>query len=103
MIFKSIFTLSFALLLSTSTWALDSEPFSNERFAELQANGELVLIDVFASWCPTCARQHEVLEKYQAEHPDVDLHILSVDYDNDRQTVPCVSTSLPTAPDRFYL
>ena len=76
-----------ALLLSVSAWALDSESFSNERFAQLQEEGKLVLIDVFAPWCSTCARQHEVLKKYQAEHPDVDLHILSVDYDNDRQTV----------------
>jgi thioredoxin 1 len=70
-----------------SAWALDAEPFSNERFAELQGKGELVLIDIFATWCPTCARQHEVLKKYQAEHPEVDLHILTVDYDEDRQTV----------------
>jgi thioredoxin 1 len=76
-----------ALLLSVSAWALDAEPFSNERFAELQGKGELVLIDIFATWCPTCARQHEVLKKYQAEHPEVDLHILTVDYDEDRQTV----------------
>jgi thioredoxin 1 len=82
-----ILTVTFALILATSSWALDSEPFSNERFAELQADGELVLIDVFAPWCSTCARQHEVLAKYLEEHPDVDLHILSVDYDNDRQTV----------------
>jgi thioredoxin 1 len=82
-----LLTVPFALLLSVSAWALESEPFSNERFAELQEQGELVLIDVFAPWCSTCARQHEVLEKYRAEHPDVDLHILSVDYDNDRQTV----------------
>lgn len=76
-----------ALALSATAWALDTEPFSNERFAELQAEGELVLIDIWASWCPTCARQHEVLKKYRAEHPDVNLHILSVDYDDDREYV----------------
>ncbi len=76
-----------ALTLSVSAWGLESEPFSNERFAELQADGELVLIDIFAPWCPTCARQHEVLKAYRAAHPGVDLHILSVDYDKDRQYV----------------
>ncbi len=65
-----------ALTLSVPAWGLESEPFSNERFAELQADGELVLIDIFAPWCPTCARQHEVLKAYRAAHPDVDLHIL---------------------------
>lgn len=76
-----------AFLISLSAWALDAEPFSNDRFAELQENGELVLIDIFANWCPTCARQHEVLKKYREQHPDVELHILTVDYDNDRQYV----------------
>lgn len=85
--YMKTFMISLTMLLSASVWALDAEPFSNERFAELQEKGELVLIDVFAPWCPTCARQHEVLEKYRAEHPDVDLHILTVDYDEDRQTV----------------
>ena len=81
------FTLSLALMFSASALALDAEPFSNDRFAELQENGELVLIDIFANWCPTCARQHEVLKKYREQHPDVELHILTVDYDNDRQYV----------------
>ena len=82
-----MFALSCLLVFSVSGWALDAEPFSNERFAELQENGELVLIDIFATWCPTCARQHEVLKKYREQHPDVDLHILTVDYDDDRQYV----------------
>jgi len=84
---KKWFYAFFALALSASAWGLDTEPFSNEKFAELQADGELVLIDIFATWCPTCARQHEVLKEYRARHPDVNLHILSVDYDKDRQYV----------------
>ncbi len=79
--------LSVLLVLSSAAWALDAEPYSNDRFAELQKDGELVLIDIFADWCPTCARQHEILKKYQAEHPDVNLHILTVDYDSDRRAV----------------
>jgi thioredoxin 1 len=82
-----LLTVPFALFLSLSAWGLDTEAFSNERFAELQENGELVLIDIFATWCPTCARQHEVLKKYREQHPDVELHILTVDYDDDRQYV----------------
>lgn len=75
------------MLTTLSAFALDKEPYTSERFQELQAAGELILIDVFADWCPTCARQQQVLEKYVAEHPDVDLNVLVVDFDKDRHHV----------------
>ncbi|TVP54479.1 MAG: thioredoxin [Halomonadaceae bacterium] len=67
--------------------ALEKEPFTNERFEQLREEGQLVLVDVFADWCSTCARQQEILKAYVAEHPDVDLHILEVNYDNDKAIV----------------
>lgn len=73
--------------ICSGAWALDPEPYSPERFAELQAEGALVLIDVFATWCPTCRRQHEILNAYTAEHPEVQLVVLQVDFDTDRQHV----------------
>ena len=84
---KQFSLLAFGLLLSTSVLALEAEEFNQERFQELQAQDALILVDIFATWCPTCARQHEILEKFQQEHPEVDLHILTVDYDDDRETV----------------
>lgn len=75
------------LTFPPAVWALDKEPFTPERLEALQADGALILIDVYATWCPTCARQQEVLEKYVAEHPDVDLNVLVVDFDQDREHV----------------
>ena len=72
---------------ATPVWALEKEPFEQARFDELRANGELVLVDVFADWCSTCARQQEILADYVAKHPDVDLHILEVNYDRDKKIV----------------
>jgi thioredoxin 1 len=76
-----------ASMVAAQAAALDKEPFSSERLAELQAEGALVLVDVFATWCPTCALQQKVLEKYVEAHPDVDLRVLVVDFDNDRAAV----------------
>ena len=75
------------LLVIAPAHALEKEPFTKERFSELQQQGELILVDVFADWCSTCARQQTILQKYRDEHPEVDLHILEVDYDKDRRTV----------------
>jgi len=45
------------------------EDFTHERFAELQAQGALILVDIFADWCPTCAIQQTVLAEYREQHP----------------------------------
>ncbi|MFU8814790.1 MAG: thioredoxin family protein, partial [Pseudomonadales bacterium] len=77
----------FALSLAAASWAVEKEPFSNERFTELQSQGELILVDVFATWCPTCALQQKILANYAEAHPEVNLHVLVVDFDNDREYV----------------
>jgi thiol-disulfide isomerase/thioredoxin len=72
---------------AAAAFAVDKEPYTPERLAALQAEGALVLVDVFADWCPTCARQQEVLDRYVEARPEVDLHVLEVDFDEDRQYV----------------
>ncbi len=63
------------------------EPYSDVRFAELQQSGALVLIDVAASWCGTCVIQGEILAEYQERNPQAPLHILQVDFDEQKQSV----------------
>ena len=85
---RLITTLCLVLALSVPpVWALDKEPFTQARFDELQKNDELVLVDVFADWCSTCAKQQKILSDYVSQHPEVDLHILEVNYDEDKKTV----------------
>lgn len=42
---------------------------------------------MYATWCPTCAQQQEILDEYVASNPDRELHILEVDWDEDKQWV----------------
>lgn len=77
-----------ALFLSAGTaLAQQKEPFTEARFAALQEQGALVLLDVFADWCPTCALQQKVLADYVEKHPRVPLHILTIDFDEQKQYV----------------
>lgn len=76
-----------ALLLTFGTQAAETEPFTEERFKALQAEGTPVLVEVHAEWCSTCAKQGEILAEYQAAHPDSDLVILRVDFDNQKEWV----------------
>jgi thioredoxin 1 len=80
-----------ALALGTGTAAAQDAhtkaPFTPERFAALQGQDALVLLDVFATWCPTCAQQQKVLAEYREQHPDVQLHTLTIDFDDQKEFV----------------
>lgn len=78
----------FALVFSSGTLAAQvKEAFTPERFAELQEQNALILIDVYADWCPTCAQQQKILADFQADNPESPLHILQVDFDDQKQYV----------------
>lgn len=76
-----------ALWLSTTASALEKEPFTKERFDQLQAQGAVVLVDIGASWCPDCKKQQEVLSQYDSERPEAPLHVLAVDFDTQKEWV----------------
>ena len=77
LLFKAF--VSFALMFAVlNAQAFDKEPFTQERFDELQAAGAVVLVDVFATWCPTCAKQQEAIAAYADANPDNKFHVLVV-------------------------
>jgi thioredoxin 1 len=61
--------------------------FTRERFEALQEQNALILLDVFATWCPTCAQQQKVLAEFRQQHPDVPLHTLTIDFDDQKEFV----------------
>ncbi len=67
--------------------ALEKEPYSHARFEALQAEGKVVLIDVYATWCSTCAKQQTVLEGYRKANPDKKFTILEIDFDKNKDLV----------------
>ena len=82
-----IAALALTFAFAGNALALEKEPFTDARFAALQAAGEVVLIDVFADWCSTCKKQQEVLQQYRAANPDKTFYILEVNFDSDKQVV----------------
>ena len=50
---------------------------------EAMARGDRIILDFYATWCTTCARQQRVMEALRAENPayDRDLTLIHVDWD----------------------
>lgn len=76
-----------AVTLPAFSAELEKVPFTEDRFRSLQEQGELVLIDVHADWCPTCAKQGEILAEYFEENPEAPITLLNVDFDSQKQWV----------------
>lgn len=55
--------------------------YSPDRFAQLQAAGDTLVVDVAADWCPTCKAQQPILTELQAEESLRDVAFIRVDFD----------------------
>jgi thioredoxin 1 len=82
-----ILALVLVLPFTLPAMAVEKEPFTPDRFAALQKSGALILIDVHASWCSTCAKQQAILDRFAEKHPEVSLHVLQVDFDKQKEAV----------------
>ena len=86
--FLSILALALMLVFGiASARAATEAPFTAEAFAAAQKAGKPILVDVWASWCPTCAKQAPILSKLSADPAFKDLTIFRVDYDTQKDVV----------------
>ena len=84
---RTLFATVMLFVLCAPALALEKEKFTMERFEALQQEGAVIMVDIFATWCPTCARQQEVIADYRANNPDKVFHILEVDFDSQKEWV----------------
>lgn len=68
-----------AAFLCVSTAVQASEKFDAAKFAQAQAEGRSVLVEISADWCPVCAQQKPIVHALEAEFPA--LTVFDVDFD----------------------
>ncbi|WP_128931555.1 thioredoxin family protein [Bradyrhizobium zhanjiangense] len=68
-----------AALLASSLIAEAGQPFDANAFRSTQAANKAILVDVTASWCPTCRQQRPIVQEIEKEKPD--LVVYEVDFD----------------------
>lgn len=58
------------------------QPFTTAALKAAQAAGQPVLVDAYASWCPTCRKQEPTITAISKDPAFAKLVILRLDYDN---------------------
>lgn len=58
------------------------QPFTTAALKAAQAAGQPVLVDAYASWCPTCRKQEPTIAAISKDPAFAKLVILRLDYDN---------------------
>ena len=68
--------------LLTMAMAGDIKPFSQQEFDQLTHEGKPVVLDISASWCPTCKAQKPIIEGLMKQPAYKDVTLLAIDFDS---------------------
>jgi len=79
------------VLIGTPVLAAQIANFDHLQFSAAQQEGQPILVDIRASWCPTCAAQEPIIERLTALPEYKDLLILRVDFDSQKDVVRILS------------
>lgn len=79
-----LFTLSAAASLAM---AGEIKPYSQAEFDKLAADGKAVVVDVSATWCPTCKEQKPIVDGLMKQPAYKDVTLLTVDFDKEKPTL----------------
>lgn len=70
-----------------SARAATEAPFTQTAFTAAQQQNKPILVDITASWCPTCAKQRPILAQLAKEPAFKDLQMYTVDFDTQKDVV----------------
>lgn len=78
-----------AILLAATQLTAGDAPegwvkYSPSEFAAIQKTGKSVVVDVHATWCPTCRAQQPILEELRRDPRLSDATFVRVDFDKDK-------------------
>src|SRR5258708_4567003 len=75
------------LFTSTAAFAAEEQPFTRQAFQAAQNSGKSILVEIHASWCPTCQAQKPILGKLFADPKFKNMAVFRVDFDAQKDEV----------------
>jgi thiol-disulfide isomerase/thioredoxin len=80
-------TAAAAMLAPVTALAAEERPFTRQAFAAAQSAGKSILVEIHASWCPTCRAQKPIISKLLADPRYKDFAVFRVDFDAQKAEV----------------
>jgi len=81
---------AFLIALSTAAslaMAGDIKPFNQTDFDKLAAAGKPVVLDISATWCPTCKAQKPIIDSLMKQPAYKDVTLMTIDFDDNKPTL----------------
>ena len=73
--------------LASLAMAGEIKPFSQSAFDKLTYEGRPVVLDISATWCPTCKAQKPIIDNLMKQPAYQDVTLLTLDFDTDKPTL----------------
>ena len=84
---RSAFLTAALMFVALPAFAAETLPFDQNLFVTAQHAGRPILVDVRASWCPTCAVQKPIIDWLAAEPEFKNLIVFTVDFDTQKDVL----------------
>jgi len=82
-----VIALALAVRGVTSAAAFEQKRFDPAAFNSAQRSDKSILVNITATWCPTCKAQHKVLQVLAARPEYAGLVVFEVDFDTQKDVV----------------
>lgn len=83
---KTIVLLALSSLTSLAM-AGDIKPFNQTEFDKLTNEGKPVVLDISATWCPTCKQQKPIIDGLMKQPAYKDVTLMTIDFDSAKPTL----------------
>lgn len=74
-------------VFATFAMAAGIKSFSQAEFDQLAAAGKPVVLDISATWCPTCKAQKPIIDSLMKRPAYKDVTLMNIDYDAEKATL----------------
>lgn len=85
--YAALLALGIAVLSVASADALEKRKYDAGAFKAAQSGDKSILVDISATWCPTCKAQHKVLDSLATRPEFAEIVVFEVDFDSQKDAL----------------
>ncbi|HEY1719966.1 MAG TPA: thioredoxin family protein [Magnetospirillaceae bacterium] len=78
------------------------EKFNEEAFKKAQAEGQPILVEIDAGWCPICAKQRPIIDRLTEGASLKDVKIMVVSFDGQKGVVRSFNATMQSTLIAFH-